>query len=141
MIESVHLTTAQKTVMGQQSNSLKNRIKKGFQMSLCFNIKLTFFFLFNFVSKKWTLAKYIVNKITRPGQFIELHNTQFFKRLKNLIWDCITLFSSMEHFAKIEANLTPENIYIKEQCGLKKHTDIYIYTYTYFAYFTEASSV
>ena len=38
----------------------------------------------------------------------------------------------MQHFEKLEVNLTPESIYIKEECGLKKHADtfcIYIYKY------------
>ena len=52
MIKSVSLTTAQKTVMGQKSNILKNKMKRG---------------------------NYIVKKLL--GQFIEVHGTQFFKRL------------------------------------------------------------
>ena len=32
----------------------------------------------------------------------------------------------MQNFEKLEVNLTPESIYVKEECGLKKHTDIWI---------------
>ena len=35
----------------------------------------------------------------------------------------------MKNFEKIEVYLTPESIYMKEECGLKKHTDIYIYCF------------
>ena len=56
------------------------------------------------------------------GQFIEPHNNHFLKRLENLTANCIVLFISMQHFEKLEANLTPESIYMKEECGLKKHT-------------------
>ena len=32
----------------------------------------------------------------------------------------------MQHFEKLEIKFTPENINMKEEGGLKKHTDIYI---------------
>ena len=43
---------------------------------------------------------------TLLGKFIEPHNTQFFKRLANLTWDCIALVFSIHHF---------ESIYIYER--------------------------
>ena len=49
MIESILVATDQKTVMGLQNNSLKIEWKKEIQMSLCFNIKLPFFFFFDLV--------------------------------------------------------------------------------------------
>ena len=33
----------------------------------------------------------------------------------------------MQQFEKLKVNLIPESIYMKDECGLKKHTDIYIY--------------
>ena len=57
MIESVALTTAQKIIMGQQSetnmNEKYNEIEweEGIQMFLSFIINLLFFFLFFLVSK------------------------------------------------------------------------------------------
>ena len=44
----------------------------------------------------------------------------------------------MQHFEKLEVNLAPESIYMKEECGIKKHTEMWaqethrhIYTYIY----------
>ena len=37
------------------------------------------------------------------GQFIEVHENQFFQRLKNLIWDSITIFF-LQHFEKLGLN-------------------------------------
>ena len=54
------------------------------------------------------------------GQFIELYKTQVFRRLENLIWDCIVILF-LQYFEKLAANLTPESIYIEEECGLKKY--------------------
>ena len=57
MIESVALTTAQKIIMGEQSetnmNEKYNEIEweEGIQMFLSFIINLLFFFLFFLVSK------------------------------------------------------------------------------------------
>ena len=48
--------------------------------------------------------------------------------------DSFVLFSSMPHFEKLEVNLTPESIYMKEECGLIKHTDIILYIYIYIIY-------
>ena len=42
----------------------------------------------------------------------------------------------MQHFRKLEVNLTPEGIYMKGECGLKKHTHthyiILYYTILYY---------
>ena len=54
------------------------------------------------------------------GQF-ELHSPQFFQRPGNLIRDCIVLFLPTT-FEKLGVNLTPENIYMEEEFGIKKHT-------------------
>ena len=42
----------------------------------------------------------------------------------------------MQNFEKLKVNFTPESIYKKKKCGLKKHTDIYsyMYIYTYISY-------
>ena len=59
------------------------------------------------------LCKYIVNQITRP-----------------FCWTtyCIVLF----FLCSILENYTPESIYMKGKCGIKKHTFIYaIYIYIY----------
>ena len=37
----------------------------------------------------------------------------------------------MQHFEKLGFNLTPENIYMKEERRLKKHTDIFKYMHIY----------
>ena len=50
--------------------------------------------------------------------------------------DCIVLIFSIQHFEKLEVNLTPESIYMKEECGLIKHTDIILYIYIYYIYIT-----
>ena len=60
----------------------------------------------------------LLTKLLR--QFIELRNAQFLKRLENLTRDCIVFFSSMQHFEKLEINLTPKSSYMKEDCGLKE---------------------
>ena len=49
--ESVPLTTAQETAMGQQNNSLKNRMKKGKSDVPLFQYKVTVLFFFDLVSK------------------------------------------------------------------------------------------
>ena len=132
MIESVPLTTAQKTVMGQQSNSLKNRMKRGNSDVTLFQYKVTVLFLF-WLEHLWDswLTKLL-------GQFIELHNPQFFKRLK--IWPktvYIVLFSFMQHLEKLKVNFTPESIYKKKNVGSRNtQTSIFIciYTRTYHTY-------
>ena len=70
----------------------------------------------------------LLTKLLR--QFIELQKTQFFKTLENLRLETVLFFLSVPRFEKLRDNLTPESIYMKKECGLKKHTDkIYIYIY------------
>ena len=86
MVESVPLTTAQKTVMGQQSNSLKNRMKKVKSDVPLFQYKVIPFFFFLFLTQFQKVVNTSQDSLLSKllGQFIELRNTQFFKRLKNL---------------------------------------------------------
>ena len=67
----------------------------------------------------------LLNKLL--GQFIERHNTPFFKRVENFTWDCIVLFLYTQYFGKLEINFTTVSIYMKGECGFKKHIHIYIY--------------
>ena len=60
-----------------------------------------------------------------PGQFIELHKSQFFPRLENLIWDSIAHFSySILRNWELTSPLKAFIIcyYMEEECGLKKRT-------------------
>ena len=70
------------TFMGQQSNSINNGRKKGNSDVTLFQHKLQFFFFFDsvIVSSIEYLQDTWLTKLL--GQFIELHSTQFFKRLK-----------------------------------------------------------
>ena len=67
----------------------------------------------------------LLNKLL--GQFIERHNTPFFKRVENFTWDCIVLFLYTQYFGKLGINFTTVSIYMKGECGFKKHIHIYIY--------------
>ena len=67
MIESILLTTAQKTVMGQESNSLKNKMKRENSDVSLFQYKVTILFLFPLSVKVVKLARYMINQITRPA--------------------------------------------------------------------------
>ena len=120
--------------------------KEEIQIYLGFNKKMLFFYTKNwkffshFVWKYWTLAGYTVNQIL--DQFIELHNTQFFQRPKNLTRDCI-LLSFFVHFEKLGVNLTPKSLYMEgsrntqsaqisiNQDKHKIYNNIYIYIYIY----------
>ena len=102
-------------------------------MSLVFlalNLKLLFFFVFFWLCVKVvsTCKIHALLLTNLLGQFIELQNTQFFKILENLTWTCIVLFFSMKNFEKLVVTFTLKSIYMKEECGLKKHTDMYMYT-------------
>ena len=54
-----------------------------------------------------------------------------------MTYDCIVLYFFMEHFENLRVNITPERIYMKEKCGLKKHKHfffVYLYIYVYYTY-------
>ena len=129
MIEPVLWTTTQKTVVGQQSSSSKQKqnekreFRFNYKVTVLFHLKLKIFpWLCVKVVKTWKI--YIL--LTRlQSQFIELHNTQFLKILENLTRDCIILSFFLYSILKAF-------IYMKEECGLKEHTDnLYIYIYIY----------
>ena len=70
------------------------------------------------------------------GQFIELRNTQIFKRLENfyLRLYCSLFFYVTFWKTRLGVNLTPESIHMKEKFGLKKHTQTHTYTYILYYY-------
>ena len=58
---------------------------------------------------------------------VELHSSQFI--LENLTWNCIVLFL-LQHFEKLMVKLTPDSIYIEEECGVNKYTKCSIFNKT-----------
>ena len=66
--------------MRKQSNSLKTDWKEGIQMLLGFDTRLLFFFFLTLYESSKHLQDAFLPKLL--GQFIGLHNTQFFKILE-----------------------------------------------------------
>ena len=76
MIEPVPLTTTQKTVVGKQSNSFKNRMKRenlGFNIKLCFFSPKTKYVCLTMFQSSEHLQNTLLIRLL--GKFIELHNT------------------------------------------------------------------
>ena len=122
MIEHVPSTTAQKFVIGQQSNSMIKKQNKKRKYKVIYFL-YTFYVLFYLKLKKflWLCVK-VVNSFTLLGQFIELHKIRFQKTRKINLRLYYFLFF-LQHFEKLGINLTPKSIHIEEECGFKKHTE------------------
>ena len=147
MIESVCLATVQKSVLGQQSNKLiKKEWKEGIQIYLGFKVKS--YCSFSPRTKNFSLtlcqsSKHLQDTVSTKllGQFIELYNTQLFKKIIKFdlrLYCSLFLYATFSTYEKLGVNLTCESFYMEKKCGLKKHTDIdiykmykYIYIYIY----------
>ena len=69
-----------------------------YKFPILFHLKLKMFPL-TFGQSSRHLQDTLLTKLL--GQFIELHNTQFFKTLENFTSDCIVIFLSTQHFEKL----------------------------------------
>ena len=123
--------------MGQQRNSLKKQIEKTEFKGILFHWKLK---IFPWLCVKVMNTCKIHTWLTKSlGQFTEVHNTQFFKRLENLTWGRIVLFLSIQQFESIyiyerrmlNTCLIYIYIYIYIYINVYIFTYIYIYTYTH----------
>ena len=51
--------------------------------------------------------------------------------MNHIIPGTVWFFSFKQHFEKLSVNLIAESIYIKKECGFKKHTECSTYTNVY----------